>query len=394
MANLYSKIFKISGTKAFSSAGLLARMPLSMTAIGIMTMLSQASGSYILAGSVAATFTLTMALAAPQISKVVDRYGQSRVLPYVTAFSVFFMLLMLICVRFQAPNWALFLFAMLAGFTPSMPAIVRARWAEIYRGKPELHTAFSFESVLDEICFIIGPPISVGLSIMVFPEAGPLAAAVFLSMGITLFVLQKKTEPPIYPISKINTGSTIKMFPMQILVLTLLALGTVVGSIDIISIAFATEQGNTAAASIVLSAYAIGSCGAGLLFGTMKINTPLPKLFLYAALATAIAGFPLLIVSTILTLSLAVLVAGAFVAPTMIIAMGLVESIVPKEKTTEGLTWMITGLFIGIACGAALAGWVVDFAGITMAFGVTVLMGVLVLLVAISGYGALSKAVR
>ena len=30
------------------------------------------------------------------------------------------------------------------------------------RGRPELQTAYALESVLDEVCFIVGPPLSVG----------------------------------------------------------------------------------------------------------------------------------------------------------------------------------------------------------------------------------------
>ena len=38
----------------------------------------------------------------------------------------------------------------------------------------------------------------------------------------------------------------------------------------------------------------------------------------------------------------------------LITAMGLVENIVPPAKLTEGLTWMITGLGMGVALGAVL----------------------------------------
>ena len=75
MANPYREIFSAPGTKAFSGAGLIARMPISMVGIGIITMLAQLQGSYWLAGGVAATFALATALLAPQISRWVDRYG-------------------------------------------------------------------------------------------------------------------------------------------------------------------------------------------------------------------------------------------------------------------------------------------------------------------------------
>ncbi|EMX8467570.1 MFS transporter [Serratia ureilytica] len=386
MANPYFKLFTAPGSKAFSSAGLIARLPVSMTGIGIITMLSQVRGSYWLAGAVAATFAFSMALLAPQIARAADRFGQRRVLPYATGTSAIALLLLLICTRYQAPDWALFVFAALAGGMPSISAMVRARWSEIYRGTPQLHTAFSFESVLDEVAFIIGPPIAVGLSVSLFPEAGPLVAALLLVAGVTAFALQKSTQPPVYTRNSERQRAILAMPSMQILVLTLIALGTIVGTVDVISVAFAEQQGQPAAASIVLSVYAFGSCLAGLIFGAMKIPVPLPRLFLYAAFATAFTTLPLLWVHHVLTLAAAMFVAGLFFAPTMIIAMGLVENIVPPARLTEGLTWMVTGLGIGVAFGAALAGLAIDAAGITAGFGVTLTAGLVVLLVAAGGY--------
>ncbi|MBH2655234.1 MFS transporter [Serratia ureilytica] len=386
MANPYFKLFTAPGSKAFSSAGLIARLPVSMTGIGIITMLSQVRGSYWLAGAVAATFAFSMALLAPQIARAADRFGQRRVLPYATGTSAIALLLLLICTRYQAPDWALFVFAALAGGMPSISAMVRARWSEIYRGTPQLHTAFSFESVLDEVAFIIGPPIAVGLSVSLFPEAGPLVAALLLVAGVTAFALQKSTQPPVYTRNSERQRAILAMPSMQILVLALIALGTIVGTVDVISVAFAEQQGQPAAASIVLSVYAFGSCLAGLIFGAMKIPIPLPRLFLYAAFATAFTTLPLLWVHNVLTLAAAMFVAGLFFAPTMIIAMGLVENIVPPSRLTEGLTWMVTGLGIGVAFGAALAGLAIDAAGITAGFGVTLTAGLVVLLVAAGGY--------
>ncbi len=178
-----------------------------MVGIGIITMLAQLQGSYWLAGGVAATFALATALLAPQISRWVDRYGQRRILPGVTAIGVSGLLALLLCSHFAAPDWTLFVFAALSGCMPSMSAMVRARWTELYRGSPKLHTAFSFESVLDEVSFIIGPPISVGLSVALFPQAGPLAAAILLAIGVSAFVLKRNTEPPVKPRSSEHQGT-------------------------------------------------------------------------------------------------------------------------------------------------------------------------------------------
>ena len=65
MAQPYRELFAAPGTRGFALAGLLARIPLPMIGIGIITMLSQLRGSYALAGAVSASFVLTYALVSP-----------------------------------------------------------------------------------------------------------------------------------------------------------------------------------------------------------------------------------------------------------------------------------------------------------------------------------------
>lgn len=97
MANPYRELFTAPGATGFVLAGLIARLALPMTGIGIITMLAQLRGSYTLAGAVSATFVLTYALLSPQVSRLVDRHGQRRVLPVATAISVAGMLLLVAC---------------------------------------------------------------------------------------------------------------------------------------------------------------------------------------------------------------------------------------------------------------------------------------------------------
>ena len=392
MTNPYGDLFAARGTRGFALAGLVARIPLPMTGIGIITMLSQLRGGYALAGAVSATFVLTYALLSPQISRLVDRHGQMRVLPVATAVSVIGFLILLGGSWWQAANWTLFAGALLAGFMPSMSAMVRARWAVLYRGQPRLQTAYSLETVLDEVTFIAGPPLSVGLSVAVFPQAGPLAATLLLMVGVFALVVQRDTEPPVQAqdAATPDAGSVIRSAHVCVLTLLMVAMGVIVGTVDIVSVAFAEQMGQPAAASLVLSAYAVGSCAAGLLYGALKVKTPQHRLLLLCGLAIAATTLPFLLVGSIAALAGAVLVAGVFFAPTMIVAMSLVERLVPEQRLTEGMTWLLAGLNVGVALGAALSGHVVDGGGARAGFAVAVGAGGVVLLVAMLAHRRLS----
>nr|WP_321327878.1 MFS transporter [Alcaligenes faecalis] len=386
MAQPYRELFAAPGTRGFALAGLLARIPLPMIGIGIITMLSQLRGSYALAGAVSASFVLTYALVSPQVSRWVDRRGQSRVLPLATAISVLGLLLLLGATWWQTSDWILFAGAVLVGFMPSMSAMVRARWTVIYRGQDRLQTAYSLETVLDEVTFIAGPPLSVGLAVAVFPQAGVLAAALLLVAGVSALLLQKGSEPPIQVQEQGSRPSVLRLNSVRLLALLMVAMGVIVGTVDIVSVAFAEQMGQPGAASLVLSAYALGSCVAGLVFGGLKLNIPLHRLLLLGGLATAATTLPLLLVASVAQLAGAVLLAGLFFAPTMIVAMSLVERVVPEQQLTEGMTWLLAGLNIGVAMGAAASGRMVDQGGASSGFMVALYAAALIVLLALCSH--------
>lgn len=395
MAQPYRELFAAPGTRGFALAGLLARIPLPMIGIGIITMLSQLRGSYALAGAVSATFVLTYALLSPQVSRCVDQRGQSAVLPVATAISVFGLLLLLGASWWQGPDWILFAGAALAGFMPSMSAMVRARWTALYRGQDRLQTAYSLETVLDEVTFIAGPPLSVGLAVMVMPQAGLLAAAALLIAGVLALLMQKQTEPPLQ-VPEPGQGadlSVLRVAPVRLLALLMVAMGVIVGTVDIVSVAFAEQMGQPWAASLVLSAYALGSCVAGLVFGALKLNSPLHRLLLLGGLATALSSLPLLLAGTVLQLTMAVLLAGLFFAPTMIVAMSLVERLLPERKLTEGMTWLLAGLNVGVAMGAAISGQLLDQGGASSGFKLALYAAGLIVLLVMCSHQGLRRSV-
>ena len=296
VTNPYRQLFAAPGSLGFALAGLLARLPLPMTGIGIITLLAQVRGSYALAGAVAATFVLTYALLSPQVSRLVDRHGQRRVLPLATGVSVAGLLLLLGASWWEAPTALLFVGALLAGAMPSMSAMVRARWTAIYRGQRQLQTAYALETVFDEVTFIAGPPLSIGLAVAVLPHAGVLAAAVLLPIGVVALIAQRRTEPPIIdaaaPAAR-RDGSVMRLLSVRWLALLMVAMGVIVGTVDVVSVAFAAHVGQPAAASLVLSAYAAGSCLSGVMFGALKLQAPLHRWLLLGGLATALTTLPL-----------------------------------------------------------------------------------------------------
>ncbi|MEV0372316.1 MFS transporter [Streptomyces sp. NPDC050636] len=387
MPSPYRAIFGRPGTKSFSAAGLLGRMPLSMMSIGVVTMISQLTGRYGLAGALSATLALSAAVLGPQISRLVDRHGQRRVLRPATLVSITAVAGLLLSAQQRWPDWTLFVFSACAGCVPSVGSMIRARWAEIYRGSPRiLHTAYSWESIVDEVCFIVGPILSIGLSTAWFPEAGPLLAAGFLAVGVCWLTAQRATEPVPHPREQHSKGSALRSPGLQVLVVTFVATGAIFGAIDVVTVAFAEEAGHKAAASLVLAVYALGSCVAGAVFGLLHLTGHASRRWVIGVCAMAVSMVPLQLTGSLPVLAVALFVAGLSIAPTMVTTMALVEEHVPRSKLTEGMTWTSTGLAVGVALGSSAAGWVVDAAGAGRGYLVPCAAGALAALVAVAGH--------
>ncbi|MCO5150087.1 MULTISPECIES: MFS transporter [unclassified Shinella] len=373
MSNPYKEIFSVPGTKTFSAAGFLARLPIAMAPIGIVAMLSQTHGEYWLAGAVSATFALTNALIAPQVSRLVDRFGQAAVLTPATIVSVLAFLVLIAATHQGWPVWTLFASAFLAATMPSMPAMLRARWTEIFRDRPELNTAFAFESAADELVYIAGASLSVGLAVALFPEAGMLISTAFLAVGTLAFVLQRATEPAIRHVAgSPPQKSAIRLRAVQVITLALVFVGSTFATAEVSAVAITKELGQPNAASLVIGVYAIGSFVVGLVLGALNPKMALQKQLMIAVAVLALTALPLPFADTVPLLALAVFVSGVAISPTFITAFGLIERRVPAAMLTEGITWVTTGIGIGMALGAFVAGWAVDNFGAQNGFWVSV----------------------
>ncbi|MEU6800955.1 MFS transporter [Streptomyces neyagawaensis] len=392
MPSPYTALFATPGTKGFTAAGFIGRMPLSMMGIGVVTMISQLTGRYGLAGALSATIALSAAVLGPQISRLVDQYGQRRVLRPATLVALTAAAGLLCAAHFDWPDWVLYVCSAGIGCVPSLGAMTRARWAALYRGTPRLHTAYSFESVVDEVCFIFGPIISIGLSTAWFPEAGPLLAACFLAVGVFWLTSQRATEPVPHPREQQGRGRSALRSPgLRVLVATFVATGAIFGAVDVVTVAFAEEQGHKAAASVVLAVYAAGSCLAGVVFGLMRFSGAAELRWLLGVCGMAVSMIPLLLVGNLLFLAVALFVAGLSIAPTMITTMSLIEEHVPRAQLTEGMTWVSTGLAVGVALGSSVSGWVIDAAGADAGYGVPAVSGAVAVAVGFLGYRRLRR---
>ncbi|TGA93219.1 MFS transporter, partial [Streptomyces palmae] len=268
----YRRIFAAPGTLAFTVAGFAARLPGSMLGVSMVLMIALSRGSYALAGAVSATGVAATAIASPLLGRLVDRYGQARVsVPAVGVFATG-VTAMLLCVHYGAPSWTLFCCTIGSSAVPSMGSMTRARWTVIYQDdEAARHTAGSFEQVVDEVCFMLGPALAMVLCTTLFPEAGLLVGVILMVTGVLAFTAQRATEPRPHRTEPHQAPARppLRIPELRTVLVTFLATGAVFGSMEVATVATVESYGAGSASSVVLAVQASGSCLAGLVFGAL-----------------------------------------------------------------------------------------------------------------------------
>jgi MFS family permease len=388
----YARIFTVPGSRAFSFAGWLARVPMSTVGLGSVLLVAGETGSYGLAGAVAGTLSLAFAVGSPQWARGMDRLGQGRVLVWASIAYLVLGLSFASAVVLDAPRWSWFVLAALAGACgANVGAAVRARWSHALDDADDRQTAFAFESVVDEVVFVVGPPSITFLAALVAPPAGFVVGLLVGVSGAFWLARQEATQPPVAETAPGERRSrTSVLSPTLVVVATAyLAVGTVFGAMDVVVVGFAEVQGAPVLAGVALAAYAGGSLVSGLAYGVVRLPGTLVTRFVACAVFFGVAAQGLLLVGSLPWLVAAAFLAGLAIAPVLVAGMSLVESRVDRRALNEGLTWTSTGLTLGVTGGAALAGAAVDAWGAQDAFlvpalgaaaaGVLALVGAVVL---------------
>ena len=394
MLSRYVDVLRRPGALQMSSTAFVARLPMSMIALGEVLLVASQTGSYALAGGLSATGALSGAAFGPLTARATDRYGQHRVLPLVVSVHVVALMLFVVLVREGAPTPLLFAAVTVSGATfPNIGALVRARWAFLLAGEPQsLRTAFAYESVLDEVIFVTGPPLATVLAVTLVDYSALVASSIFLVIGTALFIRSRATEPPAAGVSHRGQGSALRFPGVLAVTVAFAGLGGLFGAFDVSTVAFADEQGIRGWTGLFLGLYSLGSGASGIVLGALHIRMPLQRQLLAFAGLMAISTIPFPLLRSPWALGVQCLLAGLAVSPVMINGFALVERLVPNKRMTEGLVWANTGILLGIAVAAALAGKVVDESGASTAYWICVASATLTFLSVLISFPALNRA--
>ncbi|MFE9774897.1 MFS transporter [Streptomyces sp. NPDC005931] len=377
----YGQLLRTRGAWTFLLPGFAARQPFAMLTLSIVLLVQHTTGSYGAAGAVAAATGVSMALFAPYSGRLADRYGQRVVLvPGVLVHAVAGLTLTALALA-DAPLWALFAAAVPTGASvPQIGPMVRARWGVKLKDSPLMTTAAAFESVTDELTFVVGPLLATALCTTVNPAAGLVAEATLTLVGGLLFAARKSTQPPVAAAdghARVRHASALRVPGVRVLIVTFLGIGSVFGGMQVGLAAFTESIGEPGLNGVLYGVFAAGNMLSGIACGAIAWKLAPQRRLLLGYAALALAASALWTAHSALLLGALGLLVGMCIAPALITGYTLVESLVPAGARTEAFTWLTGAVALGQATAVTIAGqledrlW--DGAGFLVPMGGTVL---------------------
>ncbi|SOF02995.1 Predicted arabinose efflux permease, MFS family [Streptomyces sp. OV198] len=365
----YRSALQTPGAAAFFLAAAPARVGVAMAGLGIVWLVHAETGSFGVAGLVTGSFAVAETLVGPQTARLMDRFGQPRVLvPLLCAHAGAIAALVALTLT-GAPVVPLMAAGLAAGATvPQFGALSAARWSALLHGRAELTPAFALETISNEVAFLLGPTLAVLTATQVHPAAGTVLAGVLVVGAGLAFAALRRTAPAPAPDRTATRGpEPLLTRNFATLLAVNLALGVFFGSMQVSVSAFAGVHHAASAAGFLYGLMSAASLLAGLAYGRHRRHTPpgaqLPLILTFLACASLLP----LLANSPWQLGLAVLLPGAGVAPCIIVSSTLIESVMDQSILTQAFTWTNSASAAGIAVSAATVGRLVDGPGGTRA---------------------------
>ncbi|MER7733727.1 MFS transporter [Streptomyces erythrochromogenes] len=369
-------VFALGGS-ALPLHAFLARLPAALCPIGTLMLLTERDG-IAAAGPVAAALWLGQALGGPVIGRAADLRGHRPVLLLACAANATALLALVAAVLGGWPPGALLALAAAAGLTvPQVGPLARARWARLAGGDRRLlGAALSFDTTLDEVGFMVGPALAGVLAVTVHPASALVLAAGLILVSGTLFAVHPTAPGP--AAGSPGAGSPgaragVRLWsPGLVLLFTMAVLqGAAWSGANTGVNALAASLGEPGAAGLVWAAMAVTSSIAGFVTVARPGSADLAVRLRWTIALQALLTLPLLAVSGLWAAAFAVAGIGLAVAPHLIALFGLVERSGPAERMGEAMTVIGSGLILGQALAAALAGPLAAAHGHRAAFAVS-----------------------
>lgn len=372
------------GALRILAISIVARLPLAMLGIGLLVHAVHLTGSFTAAGVVAGANAIAIGVGAPVLGRLVDRRGQTGILLASGCASG-----ALLCVFGELPAHTplplLIGVASAIGATlPPVGACLRALLPALAADAHSGRAIYAIEASAVELTWVVGPPLALALAMLCSTGVAVAVAGVVLAAGAALFALQAPSRAWRPEAQSARTRGAMRAPAVQTLVLVFTAIGVLVGAVEVGAASAAAALGGGAGGGLLLGIWSVGSLAGGVV--TARLGGGVQSAVGLSLVLAALAGGHLAAAAAagdLVTLALALVVAGSALAPAFASAYAMVDRMAPVGAATEAFAWLGTALATGGAAGSAVAGALADGSGPSAAFALAGAAGVAAALVAL-----------
>jgi MFS family permease len=368
----YTRVLRTPHVLPLMAAALVARLPIGIDSLAIVLFLRDRTGSYAAAGIVSAAFALGSGAGAPLSGRLIDRFGQGRVLVPLALVHTAGLAALVGLGLAPAPTALLVPAALLAGMTiPPISATLRPLWGPMLSDDRELlPTAYALDSVMIEFVFVFGPLLTAAATVLLSPVAALVLAAALLVSGTVAFAASEPSRAWRPDPTARGHGwlGALRSPGLRTLVAATLPLGFCFGAMEVTLPAFSEDMASRAWAGVLLSVWSFGSVTGGIVYGARAAALPLARTYVVLAAILPLTFLPLALAPSIRVMPVLCLLAGIAIAPLLASGNQLVVDVAPAGALTEAYTWPITALVVGLSLGNAVAGVLVESADWRISF--------------------------
>ncbi|MGI8665144.1 MAG: MFS transporter [Jatrophihabitans sp.] len=321
-----------------------------------------------------------LALTAPFRARLLDRIGRSRVVLPQTVITAIALSCLVVCsISGRLPIWTAAASAVIMALSsPSLDAVIRTVWRTIATTDAEVKALHSYDSILEEAGFLVGPFLASVLMLGLGPRSAlyVVAAAVIAGSVLTLLpseiraALRQQVAKATPPATTTGAGRLDKVRralrtaagpiatpELQRIVAPLILMGVELGIVGILAPALSQAHGRAANSGFVIACISLGGIIGAFTYGSVNLG---PSLRRRHAVLGVIFGTPLVMgawAHSPWQLGLLLGVAGLAVTPLYINAYLMMDADIPRSAIHEANTWVPVGNDVGYIIGLAVAGW-------------------------------------
>lgn len=367
----YGRLLEPRGTVRLTAMMLLARIPIGIFGLAIVLLVREHSGSFADAGAASAAWAVGAGLVGPVQGRLVDRFGQPAVLIPSTLLNAAAIVGVVLVAEADGPLWLLCALAAIGGAAlPPIGACMRSVWTDVFAEDAHArNTAYSFDSVVAELFFIVGPLLTTLLVALGSPSLALLVGAALSLVGTLGFATGELARRWRSRHEQRPRAGALSSRGMRTLMVATIPTGISFGALEVALPAFAIQQGEQAAlAGILLAAMALGSVAGGLWYGARNWSGPVVARYLWLHVFFTLLLVPMLIAGSMVQMAVAMVLAGLLLPPTAAAGYLVIDRVTPPGTVTEATTWAMTSNVAGAAIGAAVGGIVIQHASVEWAF--------------------------